>query len=258
MFLSRAPAGTPYALLIKSSSYTSHDLYRVHIRNNIFQTSGGARTLTVPASQLDGAADFELERNAYFTSGGTFTAIWNGSTYSSFGAWRSATGQETSGMLSDPQLTGPGKGGTYNDPALLRFLDAYRLKPGSPLIDRALDLTQDGVNPGGRDFFGTALPQGGGYDIGADEGSGVCGGVTLAPSSRTHGSAASTGSFAVSAPDTCGWTAVSDVAWARVRPLVGQGDATVSYSLDANAGSSSRTARITVGGATLTITQGGN
>lgn len=254
VFLSPAAAGTPYGVFIKSSSYTSNDLYEVHFRNNIFQTTGSVRLLTVPASQLDGAVDFVMERNVYFTTGGAFTAVWAGVTYTSFDAWRSASGQESSGRVQDPQLTAPGAGSTYDDASLLGALDAYRLGPGSPLIDAGLEPVP-AVNSASQDFYGTALPQGGGYDIGADEGGGICGGVTVAPSSQSYSAAAATGAFQVTAPGACNWTAASNASWVTTSPLTGRGDATVSYAVQENAGPTKRSARITVGGRTLTITQ---
>lgn len=72
VFLSKPPAGTPYALLFKSSSYTANDLFEVHIRNNIFQTTGGVRLVYGHSTQIDGAIDLEMERNAYYTTGGSF------------------------------------------------------------------------------------------------------------------------------------------------------------------------------------------
>src|SRR5207249_9688586 len=45
--------------------------------------------------------------------------------------------------------------------------------PGSPLREAGLDLGGFGVVPGAEDFWGTTLPQGVAYDIGAREG-GTC------------------------------------------------------------------------------------
>ncbi|PGH37238.1 MAG: hypothetical protein CRN43_22350, partial [Candidatus Nephrothrix sp. EaCA] len=54
---------------------------------------------------------------------------------------------------------------------------------------------------------------------------------------------------------SCRWTAIiPDVNWITVRPASGAGNATVTYSIDANTGAA-RTGSITISGKTLTVTQ---
>jgi len=56
------------------------------------------------------------------------------------------------------------------DASNLESLDAYLLRPESPMIDAGLDLRSlNGTDAGLRDFYGVTLPQGSGYDIGASE-----------------------------------------------------------------------------------------
>jgi hypothetical protein len=67
-------------------------------------------------------------------------------------------------------LTGPGEGGTIGDHNQLERLDAYRLKQSSVLVDLGLDLKSAlGIDAGARDFYGTEIPQGSKFDIGAHE-----------------------------------------------------------------------------------------
>ena len=67
-------------------------------------------------------------------------------------------------------LAGPGALGTIGDHTQLNRLDAYRLQPSSLLVDLGLDLKSVfGIDPGKHDFYGTEIPQGGKYDIGANE-----------------------------------------------------------------------------------------
>jgi hypothetical protein len=73
------------------------------------------------------------------------------------------------GVFADPLLQAPGNGGTLDDVSMLTTLDAYHLMAGSPAIDAALDPLSFVADPGSTDFFGTELPQGVGYDIGAHE-----------------------------------------------------------------------------------------
>ena len=78
--------------------------------------------------------------------------------------------EEPNGAIVDPQLTKPGGGGTVGDPQRLSALDAYRMRPASPLIDAGLDLHKElGWDVGARDYFGNAVPAGTAPDIGAHE-----------------------------------------------------------------------------------------
>ncbi len=85
------------------------------------------------------------------------------------------TGQETFngspvGETIEPRLVNPGGGGTIGDPTQLSTLDAYRLQPDSPLVNRGGDLRSlFGIDTGVRDFYGSSLPQRGAYDVGAHE-----------------------------------------------------------------------------------------
>jgi len=94
--------------------------------------------------------------------------------YNSIDAWRAATDQERLkgtpvGLYADPLLQNPGQGGTLGDVAQLTTLTAYHLSANSPAIDAGQDPTTFVADPGRTDFFGTQLPQGVGYDIGAYE-----------------------------------------------------------------------------------------
>ena len=64
-----------------------------------------------------------------------------------------------------------GGGGTFNNADKLTTLTAYKLQSSSPVKNTGLDLkaTFGLSSVGSRDFWGTGLPQGGKYDIGADE-----------------------------------------------------------------------------------------
>src|SRR5271157_4367271 len=64
------------------------------------------------------------------------------------------------------------------------------------------------------------------------------------------------GTFNVTAPAGCAWTAISNVSWITTTSS-GSGNGTVTYTVAANTSTSPRTGTITVGGQTFTITQGG-
>jgi hypothetical protein len=151
---------------------------RVHFRNNILQTTGGARLISTNAVQNE----LLFQGNVYWSTDGAVAIRWGNSTYSSIGAWRSAeTTQERvdldgngslddSSLNLDPRLAAAGTGGTIGDADALEAMTAYRLLSDSPLRDAGLDMnTRFSINPGDLDFFGTAIKQGSGFDLGADE-----------------------------------------------------------------------------------------
>lgn len=135
--------------------------------NNVFVTTDGEAL--VEGSPATNVAWFQ--GNAYCASNGAFDVAG----YAGLAAWRAATGQETlggspSGFEADPRLADPGAGQVIGDPLLLDALAGYRLQPDSPAFNTGLDLSSlFGVDPGGRDFYGTPLPQGSAPDAGAHE-----------------------------------------------------------------------------------------
>jgi hypothetical protein len=122
---------------------------RVRVLNNIFVTSGGTQLVSLGS----GHTDLVLARNGYHAVGGS----------------ASVPAEDASGLSVDPGLTGVGTGPTLGHAWLLETLTAYRLQDGSPMIDAGSSLTEYAIDPGGRDFFGGAVGQGGGPDIGAHE-----------------------------------------------------------------------------------------
>lgn len=80
----------------------------------------------------------------------------------------------------------------------------------------------------------------------------------LLPGSASVPAGGGVGSFTVSAPAGCGWTATSSHPWLAVTSgASGDGTRDVAYAAAANAAAVSRTATITAGGETFTVTQGG-
>jgi len=135
------------------------------VRNNLFVASNNM--ILINGSPTTAQALFQ--GNDYWSSGGSFNVAGCGS----LTAWRAAAGQEmlngsSAGANINPLLNNPGGGGAINNPNLLDTLTAYQLQPNSPLIHAGLNLPAlFGVNTGSVDFYGTPVPQPGGYDIGA-------------------------------------------------------------------------------------------
>jgi hypothetical protein len=162
VYMSPANSGSPKAISIFGSTLN------VHVRNNIFITTGGLQIVNVSFGQ----SGMLFQGNDYWSSGSSFAIKWDSTTYTSLGSWRNATGQEKMGTVNtgfniDPELVNSGGGGTLGDATLLSTLTAYQLQSTSPLIDAGLNLMQFGINPGTRDFYGDTIPQGPAYDVGA-------------------------------------------------------------------------------------------
>jgi hypothetical protein len=143
----------------------------VHFRNNIFITTGGVPLIQAAAGQNG----ILFQGNLFWASGGPLGISWGGTGFSDLPSWRAATGQEQIGstpvgISHDPILANLGLAPTLNNADLLSSLNAYRPQTGSPVIDTGLNLTAwFAINPGSVDFYGTSIPRGAGYDVGAVE-----------------------------------------------------------------------------------------
>ena len=81
---------------------------------------------------------------------------------------------------------------------------------------------------------------------------------SILPMSRSHGSGAETGSVDVTTLAGCSWTAASNNSWITITSGgSSSGNGTVTYSVAANAGTSSRTGTLIIAGLTFTLTQDG-
>ncbi len=142
-------------------------IYNTKICNNLFITANNKKLVRGNPDRT--MATFA--GNVYWSVDGAFDITG----YKSLEDWRAATGQEMLngkpvGFVVDPKLMDLGKSITIGDPTKLHTLTAYWLQKNSPLIDAGLDLRSlFGIDPGNRDFYGTSIPQGKAYDIGAHE-----------------------------------------------------------------------------------------
>jgi Zn-dependent metalloprotease len=88
-----------------------------------------------------------------------------------------------------------------------------------------------------------------------------CGGTctfSISPSSSSQPAGGGTGSVSVTAGAGCSWTAVSNATFITITGgASGAGNGTVTYSVAANTGTSSRTGTMTIAGQTFTVTQAG-
>lgn len=162
VYLDPADFGRPAGIVLEIGTPAA-----IRVLNNIFHTAAGTPCLIL--TSIDG---LDFHGNNYYSGGDALAIEWDSVTYDSVGAWSSTTGQQDlkaadSCRNIDPQLRAPGTGGTLGDALLLETLDAYRLTVASPLFAAGLDLEASGVDPGARDYYGTAFLRGRGSDIGA-------------------------------------------------------------------------------------------
>lgn len=84
-----------------------------------------------------------------------------------------------------------------------------------------------------------------------------CAPLTLSAAGECFAYGGGTGSFMVNSPGVCGWVVASTADWIHVTANgTGTGNATVSYSIDANPNYARRSGALIVGGQTFVIRQG--
>lgn len=136
VFVSPSATGTPAGVrVLPYSVYEGLNFW-----NNILYTTGG-----VPLIDAPNMPGVYFAGNLYWSGGGPVPIQWGG------------------------HAIQPGRGGMVGNPLYLRCLNAYRLRPGSPAINAALDLPRlFDTDPGQHDFFGE--PKSGlAWDVGAAE-----------------------------------------------------------------------------------------
>ena len=167
-----------------SAAFIAHDYgsgglvpKNITVRNNIFQTTGGAKLVSLQGGVAKKTKNFKFTANAYYASGSWFRIQWGSSNYTSLAAWRAGKGQErlwgaATGFQGDPRLRAPGRGGTVGNADLLaKKLRPYTLARSSPVINKGVwrpSFLQSLTKPV-PDFFGRRGLRGGKFDIGVEE-----------------------------------------------------------------------------------------
>jgi hypothetical protein len=165
IFTSPATNGIAHAVFFQTT------VSNIHLRNNLFITTGGTRLVDAANSQ----PGVLFQGNDYWPSAGTFSIKWGTKTYATVAAWRTGSSQEqigttNTGLSVDPMLVAAGTGGTVGDADLLGSLGAYQLQTYSPLREAGLNLAAlFAMNPGPRDYFGNVVPNGLAQDVGAHD-----------------------------------------------------------------------------------------
>lgn len=161
-----------------ASCVQSHEmnLSDIYFRNNIFIAADGRRLVNLNKALT---REIRFQGNVYWTPNGAFEIQAGPSRVSSLAQWRkqkpgafqeALNGGKAVGGSVDPGLEGPPTAPILGDTARLGELTAWRLKPGSTLAGKGLNLKRlFGLDPGPRDYFGTPLPVIA-WSIGAHEG----------------------------------------------------------------------------------------
>lgn len=147
VLLSPGPAGPGPALRLQAGERD------IVVRDNLFVTAGLPMVFADPGLS---PADVVLQGNAYRVVGGAWQVRWGARTYASLDAWRSATGQETSGghpvgSTTDPCLAGGAL------PRIRSAADAALAVPTCGSLagkGLALPLPSGAPDPGAADYFG--------------------------------------------------------------------------------------------------------
>ncbi|MFD2248341.1 right-handed parallel beta-helix repeat-containing protein [Pontibacter ruber] len=144
--------------------------HKVRFYNNLFYSRNGAPMLQADATNIDAV----FQHNVYYSEDKSYQWHWEDTTYTSLESLRNRTGLEMRngkpvGMVADPLVAAPGKGGTLGYPLELNKLQqAYTLQKKSPAINKGIPVTSI-TEPPIHDFFGSPVPAKRKPDIGAHE-----------------------------------------------------------------------------------------
>jgi hypothetical protein len=137
-------------------------LPRVAVDNNLFISDGTLKPSVDTEVDSDGYGSFRFDHNMWEQVDGRVRFQWGTSDVTDWSSWQ-ALGFDADSTNTDIRVTGSLGGGPTS----------YQLSAGSPAIGAAADVAGAPKGMGGRDYFGTSVPQVGRYDVGAAEYAGV-------------------------------------------------------------------------------------
>jgi hypothetical protein len=136
-----------------SASYTGSNT-KLFKNNIIYSDTTNGKMMNIQKGKLT------LDYNIYYNSATTNPVfIYDGTSYSGFTAYKSASKQDSHSKNADPLLTS----GTYHSAGMPST--QFSLQSGSPAVNAGTTISSNGS----RDFVGTVVPQNSSYDIGAME-----------------------------------------------------------------------------------------
>lgn len=226
------------------------------VRNNIFMTTGDTAQISVGAgTDLRGAGNV-FQGNDYWEAGSAPNAlniVWSStgtdgvvqwSRYRTLGDWQVDTGQEmlagvSTALNENPRFYDLPAAGTIGDTDRLPTLAAFRLDADSPLRHAGLGLAKlFGIDDGGFDFYGNALPDGARLDIGANAIDGmlpapwISGAVGRATPPPVASYSSATQAYTLASPASSSIGGASDSAPYIYQALTGDGTITVQLNLN--------------------------
>lgn len=134
--------------------YVQYDTRNNIVKNNLIFANASKRYLESWSAVMTANA---VDRNLYYAANGSAsgTWIWKGTTYTTFSAYQTGSGNDATGLIGlDPLLINPSAGDLH-------------INTGSPAIDAGENLPVEQL--GTLDIDGDARIIGGTVDIGADE-----------------------------------------------------------------------------------------
>lgn len=146
-----------------ASSY-NHRMINSGFMNNIIFIDGSGSNLvnTEGTGNNVPPSSFDIVGNVYHTTG-SFSIDWNGSTYTSMAAWRSASSQETLSAVDTSVVGDPLYDGTIPVANLTTIFDVaelfpYKVGASSPALNAGVDIeTEFSIDAGSQDIFGNQL-----------------------------------------------------------------------------------------------------
>jgi hypothetical protein len=233
---------------------------------SVTTTAGCAWTANADAAWLSitsgaggtgpGAVQFSAAANAGAGRTGTITAA--GQTFTVI------QDSGCSAVVAPDTIAEPAAGGSQNVGVTTAADCAWTAASNAPWITIAMPASGTGngnvqldIQPNsGAARSGTATVAGQMVTVNQESGCSV----SIAPAGQAVGVAGGTGSFTVTAPAGCPWTAVSNnPEWLTVTSgASGSGAGIVQFNAVANASGAARTGTITVSGQTFTVTQAGS
>jgi hypothetical protein len=149
-------AGSPVPVRIESGSKDAH------FRNNVFYASQGLSILRIDPMQQR----LVFQGNAYISAGPDLELEWQDAKFKTLSEWRASTGEET---LASRNLGIEAHSSSDHSTSTEDF-ESVAAQFRSILTDAGLDLRAlFGLDPGKRDYYGTSVPSGSAFDIGAQE-----------------------------------------------------------------------------------------
>jgi hypothetical protein len=133
-----------------------------HFRNNVFYASQGLSILRIDPMQQR----LVFQGNAYISADPDLQLEWQDAKFKTLSEWRTSTGEET---LASRNLGIEAHGPSDHFNSTKEF-ESVTAQFRSILTDAGLDLRAlFGLDPGKRDYYGSAVPLDFAFDIGAQE-----------------------------------------------------------------------------------------